>query len=191
MQVISHLRLYVKRDVFMRVLCDENELLMSYQTFCQVWKLSTVNISNGPFFRISVQSIWETLIRKNAQIIMTTSPRRSYSKRTFLTYIRLLLSVKESFEHLNSCIYFQDLSAQLEEIGKTSGKWSTWSDWSACSRSCDGGSAHQLRTCLSGLCSGEHVRYEICNMQVSAWVNFLIRVPNQCTSHERLAILLI
>ncbi|KAG5879398.1 hypothetical protein JTB14_027221 [Gonioctena quinquepunctata] len=61
----------------------------------------------------------------------------------------------------------QALSLQLEEIDSDSGGWSAWSEWSPCSRSCDGGASHQLRTCTSGNCRGDHIRYKICNMQVS------------------------
>ncbi|XP_068083512.1 protein madd-4 [Anabrus simplex] len=44
--------------------------------------------------------------------------------------------------------------------------WSPWSEWSTCSRSCDGGASYQLRRCNSPTgCDGESVRYKICNMQ--------------------------
>lgn len=44
--------------------------------------------------------------------------------------------------------------------------WSGWSDFSTCSRTCDGGVAFQLRRCHSPSgCRGESVRYKICNMQ--------------------------
>ncbi|CAH1992264.1 unnamed protein product [Acanthoscelides obtectus] len=59
----------------------------------------------------------------------------------------------------------QELSSQLEEVDIRSNGWSDWSDWSPCSRSCDGGVSRQLRTCNTGKCRGEHVRYRICNMQ--------------------------
>lgn len=50
--------------------------------------------------------------------------------------------------------------------GKNQG-WSGWSEWSTCSRSCDGGVAHQLRRCHSPHgCKGDSVRYKICNLQV-------------------------
>uniref|UniRef100_A0A8D8V293 ADAMTS-like protein 1 n=3 Tax=Cacopsylla melanoneura TaxID=428564 RepID=A0A8D8V293_9HEMI len=44
--------------------------------------------------------------------------------------------------------------------------WSDWSDWADCSRSCDGGVTYQVRRCnsVSG-CTGEKIRYQICNMQ--------------------------
>ncbi|XP_075215247.1 ADAMTS-like no long nerve cord [Lycorma delicatula] len=47
-----------------------------------------------------------------------------------------------------------------------SGVWSNWSEWSPCSRTCDGGAAYQLRRCnaIAG-CKGQAVRYRICNMQ--------------------------
>ncbi|KAJ3637670.1 hypothetical protein MTP99_001110 [Tenebrio molitor] len=59
----------------------------------------------------------------------------------------------------------QELSSQLQEVDSRSGGWSSWSEWSSCSRSCDGGVSHQLRTCRTGSCRGDHVRYKICNMQ--------------------------
>ncbi|XP_053620196.1 protein madd-4-like isoform X4 [Plodia interpunctella] len=50
--------------------------------------------------------------------------------------------------------------------GKEHGGWSQWSDWSLCSRTCDGGVSRQLRSCSSPAgCRGEPVRYKICNMQ--------------------------
>ncbi|KAF6216025.1 hypothetical protein GE061_000362 [Apolygus lucorum] len=38
-----------------------------------------------------------------------------------------------------------------------------WSDWSPCSRTCDGGTSFQIRKCPH--CLGPSVRYRICNMQ--------------------------
>lgn len=62
-----------------------------------------------------------------------------------------------------------DVETDVEKRVKTTG-WTTWSDWSTCSRSCDGGIAQQLRRCLAPHgCRGEPVRYKICNMQVSNW----------------------
>uniref|UniRef100_T1JMY3 ADAMTS cysteine-rich domain-containing protein n=1 Tax=Strigamia maritima TaxID=126957 RepID=T1JMY3_STRMM len=44
--------------------------------------------------------------------------------------------------------------------------WSAWSEWTTCSRTCDGGAAHQLRRCNARQgCRGEGIRYMICNMQ--------------------------
>lgn len=44
--------------------------------------------------------------------------------------------------------------------------WSSWSDFSVCSRTCDGGVSYQLRRCHSPAgCRGESIRYKICNMQ--------------------------
>jgi Thrombospondin type 1 domain len=55
----------------------------------------------------------------------------------------------------------QKRPSQHNKIG-----WSGWSDFSACSRTCDGGVAFQLRRCHSPSgCRGESVRYRICNMQ--------------------------
>ncbi|XP_075149272.1 ADAMTS-like no long nerve cord [Haematobia irritans] len=46
------------------------------------------------------------------------------------------------------------------------GGWTTWSEWSTCSRTCDGGVMQQIRRCQSSNgCKGDSVRYRICNMQ--------------------------
>ncbi|XP_047738201.1 uncharacterized protein LOC108674249 [Hyalella azteca] len=42
--------------------------------------------------------------------------------------------------------------------------WSRWSDWTPCSRTCDGGVAMQTRRCLDLSCHGDSVRYELCNL---------------------------
>ncbi|XP_055302398.1 protein madd-4 isoform X5 [Sitodiplosis mosellana] len=52
---------------------------------------------------------------------------------------------------------------ELEKRGKNG--WSAWTNWSTCSRSCDGGIAQQIRRCHSAHCRGEPIRYRICNMQ--------------------------
>lgn len=39
-----------------------------------------------------------------------------------------------------------------------------WSEWSPCSRTCDGGTSFQIRKCAH--CLGPSVKYRICNMQV-------------------------
>ncbi|XP_037039972.1 protein madd-4 isoform X3 [Bradysia coprophila] len=58
-----------------------------------------------------------------------------------------------------------DLENELEKRVKNIG-WSSWSEWSTCSRSCDGGVAQQLRRCRApNGCRGEPVRHKICNMQ--------------------------
>ncbi|XP_045473745.1 protein madd-4 isoform X3 [Harmonia axyridis] len=59
----------------------------------------------------------------------------------------------------------QELSSQLQDVGTRSGGWSSWSEWSPCSRSCDGGVSHQIRTCNTASCRGENIRHKICNMQ--------------------------
>lgn len=67
----------------------------------------------------------------------------------------------------HSWIAQPDADAEVDKRAKNSG-WSTWSGWSTCSRSCDGGVAQQLRRCLAQHgCRGEPVRHKICNMQVN------------------------
>uniref|UniRef100_A0A182SKM3 ADAMTS cysteine-rich domain-containing protein n=1 Tax=Anopheles maculatus TaxID=74869 RepID=A0A182SKM3_9DIPT len=57
----------------------------------------------------------------------------------------------------NLSFYFKRAKAQ---------GWSSWTEWSTCSRSCDGGVAYQLRRCHAPHgCKGDAVRYKICNMQ--------------------------
>ncbi|CAF0913672.1 unnamed protein product [Adineta ricciae] len=60
----------------------------------------------------------------------------------------------------------------------TNGNWSQWSDWSACSASCGNGTQYQTRACntsspiLGGsLCSGDALRIQSCNTNVSCPVN--------------------
>ncbi|XP_032522102.2 protein madd-4 isoform X1 [Danaus plexippus] len=73
--------------------------------------------------------------------------------------------------------------------GKDRGGWSQWSEWSLCSRTCDGGISRQLRTCSSPAgCRGEPVRYKICNMQpcrgnVSLLEEDIWR-EQECSSHD-------
>ncbi|XP_037301247.1 protein madd-4 isoform X4 [Manduca sexta] len=73
--------------------------------------------------------------------------------------------------------------------GKDRGGWSQWSEWSLCSRTCDGGVSRQLRTCSSPAgCRGEPVRYKICNMQpCRANVSLLeedVWREQQCGAHD-------
>ncbi|XP_045518903.1 ADAMTS-like protein 1 isoform X2 [Pieris brassicae] len=73
--------------------------------------------------------------------------------------------------------------------GKERAGWSQWSEWSLCSRTCDGGVSRQLRTCSSPVgCRGEPVRYKICNMQpCRANVSLLeedIWREQQCSAHD-------
>lgn len=61
---------------------------------------------------------------------------------------------------------------ELEKRGKNG--WSAWTNWSTCSRSCDGGIAQQIRRCHSAHCRGEPIRYRICNMQVSVIMSSML-----------------
>ncbi|XP_066139353.1 protein madd-4 isoform X1 [Euwallacea fornicatus] len=76
-----------------------------------------------------------------------------------------------------------DLSSQLQKVETRTQGWAPWSQWSACSRSCDGGISHQLRTCKGGPCRGSHVRYQICNMQPCPGVSLDFR-EEQCASYN-------
>ncbi|CAL8098997.1 unnamed protein product [Orchesella dallaii] len=60
----------------------------------------------------------------------------------------------------------------IAEIGPVSGstydedEWTNWSDWSPCSRTCDGGITQQFRRCKSPHgCHGVSIRRKMCNMQ--------------------------
>ncbi|CAG4995399.1 unnamed protein product [Parnassius apollo] len=73
--------------------------------------------------------------------------------------------------------------------GKERGGWSQWSEWSLCSRTCDGGVSRQLRTCSSPAgCRGEPVRYKICNMQPCRGNITLLEDDvwreQQCSAHD-------
>ncbi|XP_072946588.1 protein madd-4 [Epargyreus clarus] len=73
--------------------------------------------------------------------------------------------------------------------GKERGGWSQWSEWSLCSRTCDGGVSRQLRTCSSPAgCRGEPVRYKICNMQPCRGNISLLEEDiwreQQCSAHD-------
>ncbi|XP_069688307.1 protein madd-4 [Periplaneta americana] len=71
--------------------------------------------------------------------------------------------------------YPDELELELEQqpaadrrgsVGRAGLGWSPWSDWSTCSRTCDGGASYQLRHCNSPAgCRGEGMRYKICSMQ--------------------------
>ncbi|XP_059474387.1 ADAMTS-like protein 3 isoform X3 [Neocloeon triangulifer] len=64
----------------------------------------------------------------------------------------------------------EELERELEQPGHKRHNarpgWAAWSEWSTCSRTCDGGASYQLRRCTAPPgCRGEPVRYRICNMQ--------------------------
>lgn len=63
--------------------------------------------------------------------------------------------------HFYSVLIFFSRQKRTKKQG-----WSIWSEWSTCSRTCDGGVAYQLRTCNAQQgCKGDTIRYKICNMQ--------------------------
>ncbi|CAG9792563.1 unnamed protein product [Diatraea saccharalis] len=69
------------------------------------------------------------------------------------------------------------------------GGWSQWSEWSLCSRTCDGGVSRQLRTCSSPAgCRGEPVRYKICNMQGKKITEYYNQFSGYCTNSELTAL---
>ena len=54
-----------------------------------------------------------------------------------------------------------------DAVAASSGGWSTWTLWSECSRSCDGGASYQQRQCAGGMrCIGDSIRYRTCNNDV-------------------------
>ncbi|GLH06201.1 uncharacterized protein GBIM_11691, partial [Gryllus bimaculatus] len=67
---------------------------------------------------------------------------------------------------MNRVFSLQQQRAERRGAARSVPGWSPWSDWSPCSRSCDGGAAFQLRRCEapSG-CRGDDIRHKICNMQ--------------------------
>ena len=71
-----------------------------------------------------------------------------------------------TFHHEENKEFEDDEVQRRGSSGKSALGWSAWSDFSTCSRTCDGGVAFQLRRCHSPQgCKGESVRYRICNMQ--------------------------
>ena len=44
-------------------------------------------------------------------------------------------------------------------------EWGRWSSWSACTRSCEGGTQRRSRLCISGNCLGIPVETRACNTQ--------------------------
>ncbi|GLV43482.1 no long nerve cord [Carabus blaptoides fortunei] len=73
---------------------------------------------------------------------------------------------KDTEETTSSSESESDQRIEVWKVDSRSNGWTTWSEWSTCSRSCDGGVTYQLRRCTSQAgCRGEPVRYKICNMQ--------------------------
>lgn len=62
----------------------------------------------------------------------------------------------EDLEHINT-LYCSDAPTS---------SWSNWGSWSACSRTCNGGTRSRLRTCVGGSnCQGSNIQEEPCNRQ--------------------------
>ncbi|XP_052761308.1 SCO-spondin-like [Mya arenaria] len=69
-------------------------------------------------------------------------------------------------EGIKQCVNNSDATVE--------GSWTVWSDWSTCSRTCEGGDQQRMRTCSDPLpvcggvaCPGENVEYADCNGNVS------------------------
>ncbi|XP_045540256.1 protein madd-4 [Papilio machaon] len=116
--------------------------------------------------------------------------------RAFVTLALLAQAIPGHCAHRHG----HDVSTETPELaevrhdntthhGKDRGGWSQWSEWSLCSRTCDGGVSRQLRTCASPAgCRGEPVRYKICNMQPCRGNISLLEEDvwreQQCSAHD-------
>ncbi|XP_050540145.1 protein madd-4 isoform X2 [Daktulosphaira vitifoliae] len=92
------------------------------------------------------------------------------SSLMLVVFVNLLLLVSKKVDGtLSSSWIKSDSQTTLKNSTHTDdyeNSWSPWSEWSSCSRTCDGGAMYQLRRCnaIAG-CKGHHVRYKICNME--------------------------
>ncbi|XP_074000161.1 ADAMTS-like no long nerve cord isoform X2 [Rhodnius prolixus] len=60
----------------------------------------------------------------------------------------------------------ESLKEESDLISLQGEKRGSWSEWSPCSRTCDGGTSFQIRRCThSRGCVGSAIKYRICNMQ--------------------------
>ena len=109
-----------------------------------------------PFTRLSTQSHLSSL-----------SPLFLFFLLLFLFFYSLLL-----YHRLGGSALINTLAkcgSFPQEPDLLDPQWSVWSDWSPCSRTCDGGATYQTRICLDhsrGCATGNNIRYQICNMQV-------------------------
>lgn len=119
-------------------------------------KKGTISLHNHPLSRWQSQKMWIILI--STLFFMPVSQKN----QSFLacSFPSVLLKVCQCKLH-----YEKEASAKLDE--ETAAYWKPWSSWSECSRTCDGGASFQYRQCIEkGFCSGQKIRYRLCNIQV-------------------------
>jgi len=130
----------------------------------------------------------------------------SFCKSSFVDVCKTLWCTRDA--HKTGCITNRESAAEgtpCEKLGKKwciggrcvprlskplpiDGRWGSWSNWTACSRSCGGGVQKTTRECnkprpaFNGKsCIGERARHRLCNVKPCA-INSLSFREKQCTS---------